>query len=228
MRPDERGAAYFHRGKAYADRSPLMFGLEASQLLATFGYGAVGFLVFIEDFGIPSPGETVMIAGAMAAAQGDLNVFLVALAAFTGAVLGDNVGYAIGRYGGRRLVLGLGHRIRIGRHHLITGERLDRAQSFFHRYGSWIIAVARFIEGLRQLNGIIAGTLHYGWVRFLALNALGAFLWVSFWTTLAYYAGDWVSHLHGAYRWAIVAAGLLVVGGAVVLLWLWRRRADGS
>lgn len=205
-----------------------MFGLDATQLLATFGYGAVGFLVFIEDFGIPSPGETVLIAGAVAASQGSLNIFLVALVGFSAAVLGDNVGYAIGRYGGRRLILGLGHRIRIGSHHLLTAGRLDRAQSLFHRYGAWIIAAARFIEGLRQLNGIVAGTLRYSWFRFLALNAFGALLWVGTWTTLAYYAGNWVSHFHGAYRWEIIGAGLVGIGGSAVLLYLRRHRCHSG
>lgn len=204
----------------------MMFGLDVSHLLATLGYGAVALLVFIEDFGIPSPGETVLIAAAVGAAQGELNVFLVGTVAFLAAVLGDNVGYAIGRYGGRRLILRLGKRIRIRDRHLVTGGRLDRAESFFQRYGSWVIVVARFIEGLRQLNGIVAGSLQYGWVRFLVLNALGAALWVGFWTSAAYYGGGWLSQIHGRFRWVVVLAGILIVGGILLVLYLRNRREE--
>lgn len=205
-----------------------MFGLDPGQFLATFGYGAVAFLIFIEDFGVPSPGETVLIAAAAASAQGDLNVLLVGIVAFSAAVLGDNVGYALGRYGGRRLILRIGRRLELHGHHLVTEDRLDHAQSFFESYGSWIIVVARFIEGLRQLNGIIAGSLQYSWIRFLTLNALGAALWVGFWTTLSYFAGGWVAQIHGSLRWVFVGGGILLVVGAAWGLYLWRNRNAGN
>lgn len=205
-----------------------MLGLDPGQLLATFGYGAVAFLIFIEDFGVPSPGETVLIAAAAASSQGDLNIVLVGIVAFCAAVLGDNVGYALGRYGGRRLILRLGKRIRVRSHHLVTEGRLDHAQSFFETYGSWIIVVARFVEGLRQLNGIIAGSLHYTWARFLGLNALGAAIWVGFWTTVSYFAGDWVAQIHGSSRWFLIGGGILLVAGAAWILYLWKGRSRGS
>lgn len=90
---------------------------------------------------------------------------------------GDNIGFAIGHYGGRALVL------RWGRYVRLTGERLDKAQIFFQRHGAWIITAARFIEVLRQANGIVAGTAGLRWRRFLAFNALGAVLWVGTWAT---------------------------------------------
>ncbi len=200
-----------------------MFGLDVTHLLETYGYGAVGLLIFLEDFGIPSPGETVLIAGAIASSQGDLNVFLVAAVGFVAAVMGDNVGYLIGRYGGRPLVLGLGRRIHIGRHHLVTPKRFDHAQSFFHRFGSWIIVVARFIEGLRQLNGIVAGTLHYRWGRFVALNAMGAALWVGFWTSVAYYAGNWATQSHGVFQWFLIGGVIVLIVSSVIGIYLWKR-----
>ena len=140
-------------------------------LLDHWGYLAVGFLIFIEDFGVPSPGETVLIAASVYAGAGRLNIVAVGVIGFAAAVLGDNLGYAIGRLGGRTLVL------RFGRYVLLTPERLDRAESFFTRHGGKIITVARFIEGLRQANGIIAGLTRMPWARFLAFNALGAALW---------------------------------------------------
>ncbi len=206
-----------------------MFGIDVNHLLQTWGYAAIVLFIFVEDFGIPSPGETVLIAGAVEAGQGNLNIFLVALFAFAAAVAGDNVGYAIGHYGGRRLILGLGCRVHLGGHYLVTPQRLDHAQSFFDHYGGWVIVIARFVEGFRQLNGIVAGTLHYGWKRFLPLNALGAALWVAFWTTAAYFASDWVSRLHGTYRWALVGGGIalfLVIGLAAYVMG--RRLGDSA
>ncbi|HEY1566521.1 MAG TPA: DedA family protein, partial [Solirubrobacteraceae bacterium] len=130
-----------------------------------YGYLAVAGLVLIEDFGVPVPGETILILAAVYAGTGRLNILLVALLGFCGAVLGDNVGFAIGHFGGRRLVL------RYGRYVFITPERLDRATDFFERHGGKVIIVARFIEGLRQANGIVAGITGMHWKRFLVFNA---------------------------------------------------------
>ena len=98
-------------------------------LLDHWGYLSVGFLLFIEDFGVPAPGETVLIAASVYAGAGRLNIVAVAVVGFVAAVLGDNVGYAIGRFGGRALVL------RFGRYVWLTEERLARAESFFTRHG---------------------------------------------------------------------------------------------
>src|SRR5579875_2456062 len=140
-----------------------------------YGYLAVGGLVLLEDFGVPVPGETVLILASVYAGAGRLSVWLVGLIGFLGAVTGDNVGFAIGHFGGRRLVE------RWGRYILLTPERLDKATGFFERRGAGIIIVARFIEGLRQAIGIIAGTTEMHWLRFVAFNAVGAALWVALW-----------------------------------------------
>ncbi len=149
-----------------------------------YGYWAVLALVLLEDFGIPVPGETVLIAAAIYAGHGQLNVVAVGVIAFAAAVTGDNIGFAIGHFGGRNLAL------RWGRYIFLTGERLDRAESFFNRHGGKIIVVARFIEGLRQANGIIAGLSGMRWLRFFVFNALGAVLWVGTWVSLGYLAGN--------------------------------------
>jgi membrane protein DedA with SNARE-associated domain len=186
-------------------------------LLDHWGYLAVGFLIFVEDFGVPSPGETVLIAASVYAGAGRLNVVAVGLVGFAAAVLGDNVGYAIGRFGGRTLVL------RFGRFVMITDERLTRAESFFTRHGGKIVTVARFIEGLRQLNGIIAGITRMPWPRFLAFNALGAALWVGTWTAVGYLAGN---HIHAIYsqvnRYALYL--LAAAAAAIVALVIRHRR----
>src|SRR5271154_3132408 len=97
--------------------------------LDSYGYLAVAGFVLLEDFGVPVPGETILILGAVYAGTGRLNVLLVALIGFIAAVLGDNLGFAIGHFGGRPLIE------RYGRYLLITPERLDRATGFFERQG---------------------------------------------------------------------------------------------
>jgi membrane protein DedA with SNARE-associated domain len=158
--------------------------------LQHYGLWAIFVLVLLEDFGIPVPGETVLIAGAVYAGSGRMNIVAVGLVGFIAAVLGDNIGYAIGRFGGHAVVL------RWGKYVGMTAERLDKAQDFFNRHGGKIITVARFIEGLRQANGIIAGIIEMRWLKFLAFNALGAALWVGTWVTIGYFAGQHITTIY--------------------------------
>jgi membrane protein DedA with SNARE-associated domain len=191
--------------------------------LAHYGLWAILALVLVEDFGIPVPGETVLIAGAVYAGAGRLNVVAVGVVAFVAAVVGDNIGYAIGRYGGRRLAE------RWGRYIFLTPARLDKAQDFFDRRGSWIIVIARYVEGLRQANGIIAGITEMHWLRFLAFNALGAALWVGTWVSAGYFAGQHIAAIyHDITTYSLYAAIAAVV---VIAAWLvfhlrHRSRAD--
>jgi membrane protein DedA with SNARE-associated domain len=174
-----------------------------------FGYLAVLGLVLIEDFGVPVPGETVLILAAVYAGAGRLNVVLVALLGFCGAVIGDNIGFAIGHFGGRPVIE------RYGRYIFLTPERIDRASGFFERHGGWIIIVARFIEGLRQANGIIAGISGIHWAKFLVFNAIGAALWVAVWTSVGYFSG---SHIDTIYHDGTRYSTYLAVALAVLLL----------
>lgn len=190
--------------------------------LDKYGYAAVAGLVLIEDFGVPVPGETVLILGAVYAGAGRLNVFLVGLLAFLGAIIGDNIGFAIGHFGGRRLVE------RFGRYIFLTRERLSRATGFFERHGGKVITVARFVEGLRQANGIIAGITGMHWARFLGFNALGAALWVAVWTSVGYFSG---SHIKEIYREATrydtylaIAVGVALIAYLARALYRHRRR----
>jgi membrane protein DedA with SNARE-associated domain len=129
---------------------PGIFG-SLAPILGSYGYLAVGGLVFLEDFGIPVPGETILIAAAVYACAGQLDIALVVLIGILAAVAEDNVGFAIGHFGGRPLVL------RFGRYVFLTEERLDKAETFFARHGGKVVTIARFVEGLRQANGIVAG-----------------------------------------------------------------------
>jgi membrane protein DedA with SNARE-associated domain len=163
---------------------------ELEPTLDNYGYWAVIGLVSVEDFGVPVPGETVLILAAVYAGAGRLSIFLVVLLAFLGAVIGDNIGFAIGHFGGRRLAE------RWGRYVFLTPERLDKAAAFFDSHGGKVITISRFVEGLRQANGVIAGTTGMHWARFVVFNAIGAALWVGVWTSVGYFSG---SHINTIY-----------------------------
>jgi membrane protein DedA with SNARE-associated domain len=194
-------------------------------LVDRFGYFGVAAIVFIESFGVPAPGETAIIAGATYAGRGHLNVVVVAVVAFLAAVIGDSLGYLIGRTGGRPLVL------RFGRYLRLTPGRLDRVEMFMARQGPKVVVVARFVEGLRQLNGIVAGVTGMPWRRFVLFNAIGAAAWVATWTTAGYLAGNHltaiIASIHRYQLWAIAAA-VLAVGGYLLLRARRRRSACTS
>ena len=189
-------------------------------VLDSYGYFAVGGLVTVEDFGIPVPGETILVAASVYAGAGRLSIVAVGVVGVLAAIIGDNIGYAIGRFGGRALVL------RFGRFVLLTEDRLARAEGFFARYGGPIVVIARFIEGLRQLNGIIAGIAEMPWPRFVVFNAIGAALWVGVWTSVGYLAGDHIQVIYAAVtRYSLYALiALVVVVAAWAIRFLVRRR----
>jgi|SRR5579884_1555572 len=194
-----------------------------------YGYLAVAAFVLLEDFGVPVPGETILILAAVYAGTGRLSVWLVGVIACAAAVTGDNIGFAIGHFGGRALVE------RFGRYIFLTGERVDKATDWFERHGGKVVVIARFVEGLRQANGIIAGISGMHWTAFLAFNALGAALWVAVWVCVGYFSGN---HIDTIYNTAVQYEGYFAAAVGVVILaliarWLVRRRrraraADGA
>ena len=192
--------------------------------LDSFGYFAVALLIMLEDFGVPAPGETVLVAAALYAGTGRLNIMAVGVVAVIAAVAGDNIGYAIGRYGGRSLVLGFGKYVRL------TSERFAKAERFFTRHGGKMVIIARFVEVLRQLNGIIAGLAGMAWPRFLIFNAIGAVLWVGTWAMLGDLAG---SHIDTIYTYItryslylLIAA--VIVAAALIARATLRRKSQAS
>ena len=151
-----------------------------------YGVAAVFMILTLELLGIPLPGESLLIVAASLAGRGDISIVSLLLSAWAGAVLGDNIGYIVGRMLGRNLLLRYGEKIGL------NTKRLRRMEAIFARYGSLTVGVARFFNVLRQLNGVVAGTLKMDWRKFLLFNALGGALWVSVWTM----AGLYLS-LHG-------------------------------
>jgi membrane protein DedA with SNARE-associated domain len=186
--------------------------------LDRYGYAAVAGALLLESFGLPLPGETMLIAGAALAAEGELHLAPLLICAWLAAVLGDNVGFAIGRFGGRALVVRYGARIGI------TESRFASVESFFHRFGGQVVLVARFFALVRQLNGIVAGTAGMRWWRFLAYNAAGAALWVTAWGFGVYHFGQSLGHVVARLHGAAYAIGLVALLAIVAWLAHYRRR----
>jgi membrane protein DedA with SNARE-associated domain len=175
--------------------------------LQHYGYLAVGLLVMLDNVAIPVPGQTVMILAAVYAGAGRLSLAGVLAVALAGAVLGGSLGYLVGRYGGRSLVQSY------GRYVGLTEARQHTAEAFFDRNGAKVVLGARFVDGLRQTYGIIAGTTEMPWRRFMVWNVLGAVAWVGAWCTAGYLAGD---NIDQVYRQAVRYQLLLLI--ALVLL----------
>lgn len=163
----------------------------------------------LEDFGVPVPGETILIAAAVYAGAGRLNIVAVVLLAVAAAVIGDNIGYGLGRFGGRAVVL------RFGRYVFLTAKRLDAAETWFDRHGDKVVIIARFVEGLRQANGWVTGITGMRWAQFVTFNTIGAVLWVGTWVTVGYVSGR---HIDTVY--ATISRYLIYVVGAAVLVLL--------
>ncbi|HTK62523.1 MAG TPA: DedA family protein [Pseudonocardia sp.] len=189
-------------------------------VLDRYGYLAVTALVAVESFGVPAPGQTIIIVAGVYAGTGRMNIALVAGLAFLAAVGGDNVGYAIGRAGGRGLVL------RAGRFIGVTDRRLRVAEGFFTRHGGRVVAGARFVDGLRQVNGLVAGLAGMRWWRFLVFNGVGAAVWVALWTGLGFYAGANIDVVYERVRrYELYVFALLALVVAVLVARRLRRRA---
>jgi membrane protein DedA with SNARE-associated domain len=140
-------------------------------LFARYGYAVVFVGVFLENTGLPVPGETVLLAGAALSHFGRLELPLVVVTAIGAAVLGDNLGFFIGRCYGRGLIE------RYGAHLGLTRARLAEFDRFFHRHGGRTVFIARFITGLRVFGALLAGTSGLRWPTFLFYNAAGAIAW---------------------------------------------------
>jgi membrane protein DedA with SNARE-associated domain len=175
-----------------------------------YGEAAVFVILLLESLGVPLPGESLLIFTAILAGRGDMSFPALLVSAWAGAVTGDNLGYLIGRMLGHRIISRYGGKIGL------TAQRLRRVEAVFARYGPVTVAFARFVNVLRQLNGVVAGTMEMDWWQFLAFNALGGALWVLAWTMAGFYLGR-----HGEHIAALVhRAGLLGVAAAAIVLML--------
>ncbi len=179
-------------------------------LFARYGYAVVFGGVFLENTGLPVPGETALLAGAALAHNGQLSLKWVIVTAIAGATLGDNLGFFIGRRGGRRIAERHGWRIGI------THERLAYFDRFFQRHGPKTVFAARFITGLRVVGAVLAGGSGMAWPTFIFYNAAGAVVWC----TAVAFAGYSLAHSWDTLeRWigrtGLIALALVVAIGAV-------------
>ncbi|MDR3391702.1 MAG: DedA family protein [Sulfuriferula sp.] len=196
---------------------------DAWPYLQHYGYAAVFLGILVEDFALPAPGESLLIAAAFLAAHGKLHIAPLLLLAWLGAVLGDNIGYALGRFGGRAAVL------RLGRYFGLNAAHLTRVEYFFRHYGGWLVACARFVAVLRQLNGIVAGMAEMPWWRFLLFNTIGAALWVGVWGMGAYYLGKRIAQpllLVKRYEPYVLVLGLVAIVAMIVYIFRSKRSEE--
>src|SRR5262249_52235778 len=176
------------------------------QLLASYGYLAVALGVMVESMGVPIPGETMLLLAAAYAGAGYLDVRGVIVAAALGAIVGDSLGYEIGRLGGRALLERDGHILHINEPHLA------RAEAFFARHGDKTVFFGRFTAFLRTLSAFLAGVNRMPYRRFLLFNAAGGILWaVSLGLLGAAFGSQWPLIERWAGRAGLLIAALLLL-----------------
>lgn len=183
--------------------------------MLAYGYWAVFFGVMLENAGVPVPGETILLIAGYFASTGKFNIALVMLIAATGAVVGDNIGFAIGHHYGRAFLL------RVGRFFFLTPKRLEYMEGYFARHGNKTILVARFITGLRVFAALLAGASKMPWRVFLVYNFAGAVLWSVVITTLGYLFG---ASLPLLVKWVGRSGTIILVAAIVAGIIAWRVR----
>jgi len=169
-------------------------------------------VIGIESMGIPLPGEVALVSASLLAATGAVSPWGVGIAASVGAIIGDSVGYWIGRRGGQALFDRLG--LRFPKH--LGPEKIDRARRSFHRYGVWAVFFGRFVALLRILAGPIAGSLRMPYWKFLLANAGGGVFWAGGTTAVIYFLGRAAERWLKDFSWALL--GAVVLGGVVTAL----------
>jgi len=186
---------------------------ELSHIISAYGYWAVALIIAFECLGLPLPGESILIAAAIYAARTHaLNIWLVIGAAALGAILGNTIGYWIGREGGYRLLLRYGPRLNI------THGRIKLGQYLFLNHGGKIVFFGRFFAVVRVFAALLAGANRMNWLSFLFFNIAGGIVWAILFGSGGYYLGG---KLHLGTRYAGLGSGLaaaILVVAAVVFL----------
>ncbi|MGV9789289.1 DedA family protein [Streptomyces sp. NPDC003435] len=188
-------------------------------------YALVGLVIGLESLGIPLPGEIVLVSAALMSSQHTgVDPFVLGACATVGAVIGDSIGYAIGRKGGRPLLTWLGRRFprHFSEAHVATAERS------FEKWGMWAVFFGRFIALLRIFAGPLAGVLRMPYWKFLIANVLGGVVWAGGTTAVVYYVGmvaeDWLKR----FSWVALVAALVVGLGSFVVMKRRSRRKEST
>jgi membrane-associated protein len=183
-------------------------------LPANVGYAAVFALIAVETMGIPVPGETALIGAALLAHDGQMSIVVLVALAAAAAIIGDNVGFAIGRKGGRRLFARPGpfhhHRLKV----------LEHGEPFFARHGPKAVFLGRWVSGLRIASAWLAGMNKMEWPTFLFWNALGGIAWAASIGLGVYFLGHVAEEVISTAGPAAAVAGVL----ALVCFLVWRHR----
>jgi len=183
-----------------------MFHLDWHGLVAQYGYGVIALVVCLESIGVPLPGESLLAAaGIYAAASGNIAISWVVAAATAGSIVGDNLGYLIGRWIGPRVVARYGPKVGL------TPDRQKLGQFLFRRHGGKVVFFGRFVVFLRTFAAVLAGANAMPWPRFMLWNALGGAAWSALYGFVPYLLGNQFRRLEGPAGIAIgvVAAGVI-------------------
>ena len=193
------------------------------QYMLAYGYWAVFFGVMLENAGVPVPGETILLLACfLAYSEHELHLPWIILVATIAATLGDNLGFALGYYGGRPLLARYQALFRIQRRTVEHGEQL------FARYGAVTVFFARFVFGMRIIAGPMAGVLRMPWRKFMVFNFLGAGLWVTAISGAGYLFGQHWERLAQDVKRTDIAVAVLVVLAAAWLWWRSRHKNLGA
>ncbi len=185
--------------------------LNVDHLVEVAGYPLLFVLVMAESGGVPIPGETALITAAVLASRGKLQIEWVIALAAAGAIVGDNIGYEIGRKGGRWILE------RPGRFHRQRQEVLRIGEPFFERHGPKAVFFGRFVLGLRVWASWLAGATRMHWRSFVMWNALGGICWATGIGLIAYFLGNSAGNAIETFGiYGLFAAVLAVVGGLVL------------
>ncbi len=186
---------------------------ELIALISTYGYWVIAGVVALESMGLPVPGETTLVAAAVyAGTTHRLSLSLVLVAAAAGAIIGDNLGFWIGRELGYRLL------IRYGRYARITAGRIKLGQYLFLRHGGKVVFFGRFVAVLRALAAFLAGANRMGWRSFLLFNAVGGIAWAIVYGCAGYVFGAQVHRLLGRVGLAALAVAVASLIAGLVFL----------
>ncbi|MFD5859653.1 DedA family protein [Streptomyces chartreusis] len=182
-------------------------------------YLLVGLVIGLESLGIPLPGEIILVSSALLASQhGEIDPFVLGACASAGAIIGDSIGYAIGRKGGRPLLAWLGSKFprHFSEAHIATAERS------FQKWGMWAVFFGRFVALLRIFAGPLAGVLRMPYWKFLTANILGGIVWAGGTTAVIYYVGVVAESWLKRFSWLGLVAAVLVGLASMLII---KRRA---
>ncbi|MDG4860962.1 DedA family protein [Streptomyces sp. T-3] len=181
-------------------------------------YILVGVVIGVESLGIPLPGEIILVSSALLASQnGEIDPFILGACATTGAIVGDSIGYAIGRKGGRPLLAWLGKKF--PRH--FSETNIATAERSFQKWGMWAVFFGRFVALLRIFAGPLAGVLRMPYWKFAVANVFGGILWAGGTTAVIYYIGIVAESWLKKFSWAGLVVAVAI--GLASMLYIKRR-----